>query len=133
MATWRMRLPNASPRAIAKPHLPAAVDCPLAVPEITYKLTALVIIESIAHNILGLFPSIQLECGIRGGQLALERGGSVTVTLRLDFHNAFNDRSRRTAAAIASCSGTSSGASLWPRETHRRIQPRPPHRRVPRW
>ena len=103
---------------IAKPHSIDGVR-PIAVPEVIYKIAGLVVLESIAHAIPDLFPTVQLGCGIRGGveiavhrtQLALERGGPGTVTLRLDFRNAFNERKRHLiAAALARCESTS---PLW--------------------
>ena len=102
---------------IPKPHSDSVR--PLAVPETIYNLAGLVVLESISHAMPDIFGSVQLGCGVRGGveialhrtQLALERGGPDTVTLRLDFRNAFNERSGRVIAqALARCSDTS---PLW--------------------
>ena len=94
---------------------------PLAVPEILYKVAAMLLLESINPFIPALFPTIQLGCGVKGGteqaihrtQLALELGGAAsdTVVLSLDFRNAFNERRRSVMAkAIFAAPSTS---RLW--------------------
>jgi len=81
---------------------------PLAVPEILYKISSMLLLESVDHHSRELFPSIQWACGKSNGsetaihrsQIRLERGGagSDTVSLSFDCRNAFNERER---AAIA--------------------------------
>ena len=77
---------------------------PLAVPEVLYKVAAMLLLESIDPFTPSLFPKIQLGCGVKGGteqaihrtQLALELGGPASdiVVLSLDF------KMRSTSGAV---------------------------------
>ena len=116
---------------IPKPH--ASGVRPLTVPETLYKLAGLVVLESVSHCIHDFFPSVQLGCGVRGGvevalhrtQLALERGGPGTVTLRLDFRNALS-RGVRTLLRDFSPLALLH-VRVRPSRPPRRLLSRPPH------